>query len=184
MKYLIILLMIIPILSSCNHEDLRSKAIYYNNLANEIYMKNSAEDDSINKAVQYFDKAISLDSSYLLAQFNKLQLLKSSGRYQDAIEFINKIQPRFGREVDYIKGELMWKLKDTLGAKIIFLKYLKEYDTLNKSEYLYYYLLCYAYNYQTSMDSLNHFFKLKNFDSYKYDQLFSQLKNLELTKDD
>lgn len=101
MKLYFIILIYIFTFTSCTPNSESQNALKYNNTAISFATKN------IDSAIYYFDKAIAMDSNYLLAYQNKANLLTSIGEYNKALAQVNILSSKLENSETYkMKGLL------------------------------------------------------------------------------
>lgn len=82
------LLILVILLFGCTNSNNREKALYYNNLAINLMMKDNSYNSAL-KAIQYLDSAIALDPSFLTAYSNKVNYLFYLKKFEEAIDVLN-----------------------------------------------------------------------------------------------
>lgn len=126
------LLLLAGCLFSCKHSKYNREAIELNDSAVAIQMKQglSYEKQSLNDAIALYDKAITIDSTYFLAYFNKFLLQTQIQHYNEAIETGKKaikMRPNDGT-LKMLLGETYERMGDTITSKKLYNNALLDFD--------------------------------------------------------
>lgn len=129
------LALLVPI--SCNSQDPTKKlktynpeAVTLNNIAMDVFTKNSGNHDSLLKAIDILNQAIQKDTSYYMAYSNKASLLCSIGDISEAIITLDQIIKINNDllEIKTLKGYMLEKLGNKNQAIQIYKDVLYQYD--------------------------------------------------------
>ncbi len=93
---ILLIFLILGVTTSCHGQDKKGLinhkiAQTLNDSALSLFMKYSYQKDSLKKAVQFLDKAIKEDSSYVTAYSNRVSILCGLGDCQGALETLEKL---------------------------------------------------------------------------------------------
>jgi tetratricopeptide (TPR) repeat protein len=106
------------------------KANEYNTLGSDVMVNNMSNTDSLNKALDYFEKAIVENDTFFTAYSNKLALLLQLGRCDKAFSFIDKILTlgKHIEELKMLKGNILEGQNNLDKANAYYKEVLETYD--------------------------------------------------------
>lgn len=111
------------VLNSCRPNTGAQEAVRFNNIAISYAKQN------IDSAIYYFDKAIQMDSNYLLAYQNKANVLIAAKQYNEALQEVNILSSKVANSETYkMKGLLYALTNDSIKAKENYIQAIEHID--------------------------------------------------------
>lgn len=188
-KILIMLLTLITFYSCAQKNEKREQAMKLNDEAMSLSL---GKDDSISlkKSIKLLDKAITIDSTYLLAYSNKVSILFQLKNYNEAIRTLNKMSDISEKNafIYMMKGIAYKKIgyNEIADSNLMSaFKLSSDFDT-NMDKSIYFNLLVYFKGKEVAIERINELYKKGELDEnlyQNYSEVISSIDEADIFKE-